>query len=1012
VATFAAKLSTMTKQERDALFHSQILGQLDFRYHLDREQRIPSAHERTFHWIFSNQHREGHHDKRWSDFVMWLQGDDDPLYWITGKAGSGKSTLMKFVIHHSNCARHLKIWASEWPLVVARFYFWNSGGADQQSQEGLLRSILFDALAQRPSEIPEVFPKRWNRWLLFGNDSRPWTQTEIVEAFRRLVTRASDNFKLCLFIDGLDEFNGDHEELIDLFKQAIGLPNVKICVSSRPWVVFEDAFVHRPSLMLEHMTYPDILDYVSARFSENSGFITLQKREPPFASSLIENIAKKSCGVFLWVTLVVKSLLSGLSNFDRISDLQRRLDELPSDLEDFYGKILDSIDPFYTSHAGQLFKLVAAADGQLTALGLSFADDEEYASIEQVLGAEIGPLSEDELLYRSERTKRQLNSRCKGLLEIPTAEYGGGEREESGDTMGFTRQRMEAPRIVVDSTSELPDVPTGRARKVDRLLLDAKRLERGKKEDRPWPFIYSAHGPQPYGVSPSELDQDHVGPAQELQRVSLEPKGLRKRAKPDTPEYRQTHLFYPDEPALIRSPSEFDGNSAGLAQELHRLSLERHSLRIGDIGAWSGYQQTPAPLSYLEMKKIWQPEPQTQSSPPPLRKVAYLHRTVRDFIEAPQVKDRIAKMAEDFNPYPALLRSSVLMAKSWSSSGQRWSPLDDHVRQGMQYACELEEEGILQGELLDEMDRCVSEIFKRNPDSPCEHWAAACTSSKATIVPTGFLALAASHRLHSYISAKIVQGIRIFPDDARVPLLLRVISDYRTYPSLCEPGLLPASRMVPSAAVIQHLLRGGADPNFETDGQTIWGVVLHECLAASRKQEPFGYADRTGVAEMETWAAIVELFIGAGADPRMNRNSQMGSCIREAFSWLPNDRSKHLGRLLAAQQKRWSLSRIFAVPPLKRGTPDPDTTVPLRVFNRVNSAREGNLTLSELFPRTAELQSTIATQGVIGSCRGFGNVSPIQGNLPRLRTSFGSWIETILQGCFRIFPHTRSNITS
>jgi hypothetical protein len=45
-------------------------------------------------------------------------------------------------------------------------------------------------------------------------------------------------------------------------------------------------------------------------------------------------------------------MLGGLSNFDRISDLQRRLDELPSDLEDFYTKVLDSINPFYASHAG------------------------------------------------------------------------------------------------------------------------------------------------------------------------------------------------------------------------------------------------------------------------------------------------------------------------------------------------------------------------------------------------------------------------------------------------------------------------------------------------------------------------------------------------------------------------------------------------------------------------------------------------------------------------------------
>ena len=60
------------------------------------------------------------------------------------------------------------------------------------------------------------------------------------------------------FIDGLDEFSGVHSELVDLFKSISSLANVKICILSRPWLEYEDAFVHNPRLVLQDLTYSDI----------------------------------------------------------------------------------------------------------------------------------------------------------------------------------------------------------------------------------------------------------------------------------------------------------------------------------------------------------------------------------------------------------------------------------------------------------------------------------------------------------------------------------------------------------------------------------------------------------------------------------------------------------------------------------------------------------------------------------------------------------------------------------
>jgi ABC-type thiamine transport system ATPase subunit len=51
----------------------------------NREERILEAHEKTFRWIFKD-----------SPFKHWLESKTGSnLFWISGKAGSGKSTLMK-----------------------------------------------------------------------------------------------------------------------------------------------------------------------------------------------------------------------------------------------------------------------------------------------------------------------------------------------------------------------------------------------------------------------------------------------------------------------------------------------------------------------------------------------------------------------------------------------------------------------------------------------------------------------------------------------------------------------------------------------------------------------------------------------------------------------------------------------------------------------------------------------------------------------------------------------------
>jgi len=396
--------------ERDESLQKQLLERLYFPEMTDRQDRIVEAHKETFRWILDSRKES----TPWTSFTAWLQ-EGSGLYWITGKAGSGKSTLMKYIYNDPRTTRFLQHWCGDAPLVVAAFYFWNSGVDMQMSEMGLLQAILYQLLVSHKELIHRLFPERWEAYSLFSDDPHPWSRAELRRAFSLLADEDPTATKFCFFIDGLDEFDGDHSELNSLLRTVASSSHIKICVSSRPWTVFEDAFGNKSFLMLQDLTYQDIQLFVNSNFNENPSFAELEVREPIYAAALKERVCRKAEGVFLWVLLVVKSLLAGLVNGDRISDLERRLDLLPPDLADLYYKMLHSLDPFYYAHASQLFQLTRAASSPLSLLTLSFADEEP----EYVFNCEVRPLSDDEKYARSDLMRRRLNSRCKGLLEIP-----------------------------------------------------------------------------------------------------------------------------------------------------------------------------------------------------------------------------------------------------------------------------------------------------------------------------------------------------------------------------------------------------------------------------------------------------------------------------------------------------------------------------------------------------------------------------------------------------------------
>ena len=435
-----------------------LVRSLEFTHVRDRYIQIPKAHKATFDWIF---HHDPNHTTSWNNFVEWLINREgrEGLYWITGKAGSGKSTLMKHIFDDQRTKRYLRYWSGSKYPVVASCFFWNPGNKMQKSLIGLLRTLLSQLLPFYPDLTETVAPSRWQSYYDLEESRLPqWTTNELLNIFYLYFQKTRLRAKICLFIDGLDEYEGNdtaRSRIIGLFSQISELENVKVCVSSRPWLIFKDAFDLRPSLLLEELTREDIKAYVEAELDNGRRFKKFRQRNPEVCNDLTLEIVTKAQGVFLWIFLVVRELLQGIQNEDSVYDLQRRLKAIPADLEEYFERMISTLEPFYFAEAHRTFQIALTAKKPLSLLTYSFIrepdskcvvtnqTDAETCNVDQQMGGTyanryiyqhhrgttayeyieelslLGSSSPDiETDVRLESMERRLNSLCKGLLEV------------------------------------------------------------------------------------------------------------------------------------------------------------------------------------------------------------------------------------------------------------------------------------------------------------------------------------------------------------------------------------------------------------------------------------------------------------------------------------------------------------------------------------------------------------------------------------------------------------------
>ena len=320
-------------------------------------------------------------------------------------------------------------WGTGADLLTCSFFFWALGNSLQKNYVGFLRSILYQIADQRKDLIP----------LMLGQDLMPdgktihspesirilaWTKERLDSSLKRFLSNKPSSISVCLFIDGLDEFVGDEDLLLETLRLLSGTPKTHVCVSSRPEQIFRQGFAQSPRLRLQDLNHHDIEKAVKDRL----GAALAEKfpRSPEVVDEFVENVIFRSEGIFLWTELIIKDLQRGARNSDNLQELRERFDRMPDTIEGIYQHMLDRLERPYLQEAAKYFQLLAAdadcEDAQLyrgsTRLTLLHCACAEENAWSKVLSHDIAYFQSPEFHDICRNLETRILTRCTGLVEI------------------------------------------------------------------------------------------------------------------------------------------------------------------------------------------------------------------------------------------------------------------------------------------------------------------------------------------------------------------------------------------------------------------------------------------------------------------------------------------------------------------------------------------------------------------------------------------------------------------
>ncbi|KAI1371116.1 hypothetical protein F4677DRAFT_450684 [Hypoxylon crocopeplum] len=304
----------------------------------DQDYRIDTINkefEHTFEWIF---------DTKKTSLPMWLKHGSG-FFWIHGKPGSGKSTLMKFIFQNQRIWELLHKFPSNALQISASFFFHDRGSLLQKSFEGLLRSVLYQILkgARFRVDLTEIMkPFFMNQTPLEKPEAKLWTIDELENCMSFVFRQTKIDLDIFLLLDALDEYDGQPDFICNVLNGLMGMTansrtTLKILFSGRPWEAFKQQFRGVPSVQLQDYTKDDIREYCWGTIDSKG------ERVSTALVPIVPRVIDRAEGVFLWVKLVLYELVNEVLRGKSRDELVSTLNSMPSDLQQYYGRIIERI---------------------------------------------------------------------------------------------------------------------------------------------------------------------------------------------------------------------------------------------------------------------------------------------------------------------------------------------------------------------------------------------------------------------------------------------------------------------------------------------------------------------------------------------------------------------------------------------------------------------------------------------------------------------------------------------
>jgi hypothetical protein len=379
---------SLDDEQKHGLLESLRFDQIDARH-----MTIKIAHTKTCEWLL-----------RKHEYLDWLDpkkiGKHGGFLWIKGKPGTGKSTIMKYVV--TNARTEMK------DRVIISFFFNARGDNLEKSTIGMYRSLIVQLLERLPF-LQEVISSLGSA--IRYDKGHQWGVESLKDLFYQTIQRISSASVLC-FIDALDECNEDEIRDMISFFENVGesiLPagiDFRVCFSSRHYPHI--TILKGLSLILENQKghTQDIVTYIKKELKIKNG---------SFANQIRAKLQDKASGVFIWVILAIGILNKGYDRGCVPNALQERLEELPGDLDELFRDILTR-DSYNTDELLLCVQLVLFTRRPLR-------PEQLYSAL---LREELSELNFNDIA--ADDVKRRILSSSKGLIEvtkstIPTVQF-------------------------------------------------------------------------------------------------------------------------------------------------------------------------------------------------------------------------------------------------------------------------------------------------------------------------------------------------------------------------------------------------------------------------------------------------------------------------------------------------------------------------------------------------------------------------------------------------------------